>query len=151
MADVFSIITTLQALEKAYIKDIVDSVEYVIACIGSIYLKSYSHYEIHEKLRKTIGKIRCCLSTNRKWFSSYWRFRSKISRTIYLFVRSFFFSSQENSSSLFFFDYLARLSSRYSTYSGRPTNNCTRWSWQYGQSYCRNCFSTKRLIYRVIS
>ena len=29
MADVFSIITTLQALEKAYIKDVVESVEYV--------------------------------------------------------------------------------------------------------------------------
>jgi hypothetical protein len=30
MADVFSIITTLQALEKAYIKDVVESAEYVI-------------------------------------------------------------------------------------------------------------------------
>jgi hypothetical protein len=29
MADVFSIITTLQALEKAYIKDVVEPAEYV--------------------------------------------------------------------------------------------------------------------------
>jgi hypothetical protein len=29
MADVFSIITTLQALEKAYIKDVVESAEYI--------------------------------------------------------------------------------------------------------------------------
>jgi len=29
MADVFSIITTLQALEKAYIKDVVESTEYI--------------------------------------------------------------------------------------------------------------------------
>jgi len=28
MADVFSIITTLQALEKAYIKDVVEAAEY---------------------------------------------------------------------------------------------------------------------------
>jgi hypothetical protein len=30
MADVFSIITTLQALEKAYIKDVVEPAEYVL-------------------------------------------------------------------------------------------------------------------------
>jgi len=29
MADVFSIITTLQALEKAYIKDVVEPAEYI--------------------------------------------------------------------------------------------------------------------------
>ncbi|CAF1245161.1 unnamed protein product [Rotaria sp. Silwood1] len=32
MADVFSIITTLQALEKAYIKDLVEPVEYTKNC-----------------------------------------------------------------------------------------------------------------------
>ncbi len=36
MADVFSIITTLQALEKAYIKDVVESAEYV-----SIFHRNY--------------------------------------------------------------------------------------------------------------
>jgi len=30
MADVFSIITTLQALEKAYIKDVIEPAEYVL-------------------------------------------------------------------------------------------------------------------------
>ncbi len=30
MADVFSIITTLQALEKAYIKDLVEPAEYIL-------------------------------------------------------------------------------------------------------------------------
>ena len=37
MADVFSIITTLQALEKAYIKDVVESAEYVT---GVFFLRS---------------------------------------------------------------------------------------------------------------
>lgn len=32
MADVFSIITTLQALEKAYIKDVVEPAEYTKHC-----------------------------------------------------------------------------------------------------------------------
>ena len=32
MADVFSIITTLQALEKAYIKDLVEPAEYTKNC-----------------------------------------------------------------------------------------------------------------------
>ena len=43
MADVFSIITTLQALEKAYIKDVVEPVEYIEAChIKFVFLNNIS-------------------------------------------------------------------------------------------------------------
>jgi hypothetical protein len=45
MADVFSIITTLQALEKAYIKDVVEPAEYVLVF--------YRNYQITLSFRYT--------------------------------------------------------------------------------------------------
>jgi len=42
MADVFSIITTLQALEKAYIQDVIESAEYIEACHTKVFLNNIS-------------------------------------------------------------------------------------------------------------
>ena len=51
MADVFSIITTLQALEKAYIKDVVEPVEYVSIFYIIYQIKTLFRYTRHcEKL-----------------------------------------------------------------------------------------------------
>ena len=41
MADVFSIITTLQALEKAYIKDLVEPAEYDFISYENISMNSF--------------------------------------------------------------------------------------------------------------
>ena len=63
MADVFSIITTLQALEKAYIKDVVEPAQYVLFLVTNQLISISSRYtrqceSLLAKYAAAFGQIR---------------------------------------------------------------------------------------------